>query len=74
MTHNRITKYYYHYYFSILFFFFIIGAAISIFWDNFSPTLTVKILVLGIASFLYGLLLLYFLYLKKRQEWVIPRQ
>lgn len=74
MTHNRITKYYYHHYFSILFFFFTIGAAISIFWDNFSPTLTVKILALGIASFLYGLLLLYFMYLKKRQEWVIPRQ
>ena len=74
MTHYRITKYYYHHYFSILFFFLTIGAAISVFWSNFSPRYTVKIVALIFAGFLYALLLIYFLYLKKRQEWVIPRQ
>lgn len=74
MTHDRITKYYYHHYFSILFFFLAIGAAISVFWSDFSPSFTVKIVALIIACFLYALLLIYFLYLKKRQEWVIPRQ
>ncbi|MCJ0829258.1 hypothetical protein MN869_12475 [Acinetobacter sp. NIPH1876] len=74
MTHYRITKYYYHHYFSILFFFLTIGAAISVFWSNFSPRYTVKIAALIFAGFLYVLLLIYFLYLKKRQEWVIPRQ
>ena len=74
MTHYRITKYYYHHYFSILFFFLTISAAISIFWSDFSPNFTVEIVALIIACFLYALLLIYFLYLKKRQEWVIPRQ
>ncbi|EOR10007.1 hypothetical protein [Acinetobacter genomosp. 15BJ] len=74
MTHYRITKYYYHHYFSILFFFLTIGAAISVFWSDFSPSFTVEIVALIIACFLYALLLVYFLYLKKRQEWVIPRQ
>ncbi|ENV10464.1 MULTISPECIES: hypothetical protein [Acinetobacter] len=74
MTYARITKYYYHHYFSILFFFLTIGAAISVFWSDFSPSFTVEIVALIIACFLYALLLIYFLYLKKRQEWVIPRQ
>ncbi|WAU73969.1 hypothetical protein [Acinetobacter sp. TR11] len=74
MTHYRITKYYYHHYVSILFFFLTIGAAISIFWSDFSPNFTVEIVALIISCFLYALLLIYFLYLKKKQEWVIPRQ
>lgn len=74
MPHYRITKYYYHYYVYILFFFFTICAAISIFWSDFSPSSTVEIVALIISCFLYALLLIYFLYLKKKQEWVIPRQ
>ncbi|WP_436869432.1 hypothetical protein [Acinetobacter courvalinii] len=74
MIHYRITKYYYHHYFSIFFFFLTIGAAIFFFRGNFSPSFTLKIVALIISCFLYVLLLIYFLYLKKKQEWVIPRQ
>jgi heme/copper-type cytochrome/quinol oxidase subunit 4 len=74
MTYQQITKYYYHYYVLISLFFFSISAASYIFWGDFSPTSTVKIVALIIATSLYALLLLYFLYLEKNQEWIIPRQ
>ena len=65
MTYQKITKYYYHYYVLISLFFFSISAASYIFWGDFSPTSTVKIVALIIATSLYALLLLYFLYLEK---------
>lgn len=40
----------------------------------FHLVLLVEIVALIISCFLYALLLIYFLYLKKKQEWVIPRQ
>ena len=72
MTHYRITKYSYHHYVSILFFFLTNGAAISIFWSDFSPNFTVEIVALIISCLCFTPHL--FSLLAKKQEWVIPRQ
>ena len=68
----QITKFYYHYYVCLLMFCLMISGTIYLLCSNFSPTPTIQIIALTISVILYIWLLLYFIYLNKRQEWFIP--
>lgn len=73
MTKNLISKYYYHYY--VIFMIFILGisAVYSISFVNFHSTKAVNIFALIASFILYFGIILYFYFLLKKQQWVIPR-
>ena len=73
MTKNLISKYYYHYY--VIFMIFILGisAVYSISFVNFYSTKAVNIFTLIASFILYFGIILYFYFLIKKQQWVIPR-
>lgn len=73
MTQSYIRKYYYHEYVLFTFLILLFTGIFAIFFFNFSPTQNVLITALIIASFCYVAVLLYFFYLYKKQDWVIPR-
>lgn len=68
-----ISKYYHHYY--VIFTLVILGISgtYSFLFLNFSATRMVNLIALIASTLLYFTLVLYFLYLFKKQQWTIPR-
>lgn len=72
MTRNLISKYYYHYY--MIFIMIILGcASYGTVFLNFHSTYATNLIALFISLILYLGIILYFVYLLKKQQWVIPR-
>lgn len=73
MSKNSIPKYYYHYYLIFTLVILSLSGTYSILFLNFSATSIVNLIALIVSILLYFIIMLYFLYLFKTQQWVIPR-
>jgi len=73
MTRKFINKYDYHYYVVFTMFILFISGTYGVIFLNFSATRTVDIFALIASVALYLIIILYFFYLFKKQQWIIPR-
>ncbi|MCY1160886.1 hypothetical protein D9M71_06520 [compost metagenome] len=72
MSPIQITKYHYHNYLILIMLILMISGTTTLVFSNFSPTEIIEICTLSISVLLYIVILVYFIYLNKKQQWFIP--
>lgn len=73
MSKSSISKYYYHYYVIFILFLSLISATYGVSSVNFHATKTGNIFALCASITLYCAIILYFFFLYRKQQWIIPR-